>query len=162
MVFAHSALREAPMSRAVLLSALVAVTPALPEGCAKLLPKKSEAAPAPSLSASAVASVAPVATATTAAPATTITAPPIWAPPDTGAPPSPPPVPSESPDLAKARALDEAGEYKKLRALLEKKVKAGKADQEEAGLLLGACVELGDNACVALTRAKYPGAEPPN
>lgn len=128
------------MARVAVLLAALAVAPALPEGCRQALGKKAEPAPT-----AAPVVVVPPASATT---------PPIWAPPDTSPPPdagSPP-----NPDLAKARALAQSGDNKKLKALLEKKVRAGKATREEAFLLVGACGALKDKACVDAAKAKYP------
>ncbi|MCW5837142.1 MAG: hypothetical protein KIS78_32405, partial [Labilithrix sp.] len=108
--------------------------------------------PVPPPVATAAASATPPATAT--APAGT--APPIWTPPDTN--PLPPPEPAEpaNADVAKARELAEAGEHKKVRTLLEKKVKAGKGSDEEASLLMDACVALRDKACIESVKAKHP------
>lgn len=91
-------------------------------------------------------------------PPSTATAPPIWAAPE--APPSPGPiaVSAASGDLLKARQLAQAGEHKKVRGLLEKRVRAGTASRDEAMLVLEACVALRDKTCVQSTRAKYPDA----
>jgi hypothetical protein len=121
----------------------------MPEACAKLLAKKAPATepepqpePAP-------------------APVTSATAPPIWAPPDnpTGTTPgaivpsaSPPPA---SPELVKARAAAAAREWKKVRALLEKRVRAGRCAPEESQLVFRACTALKDKACVDAVRAKH-------
>lgn len=135
----------------------MALAPTLPEGCAKALRKSkvpaasASAEPSPPPSATTVASVPPTATATALG-----TAPPIWAPPEPSPPPSPEPTESTSPDLAKAKELAEAGEHKKVRALLEKRVKAGKGSDEEASLLLDACVALRDKACIESVKAKHP------
>lgn len=143
------------MTRAAFLVAVMALAPTLPEGCAKALGKnKAPAAsastePVPPPVATAAASATPPATAT--APAGT--APPIWTPPDTN--PLPPPEPANA-DVAKARELAEAGEHKKVRTLLEKKVKAGKGSDEEASLLMDACVALRDKACIESVKAKHP------
>jgi hypothetical protein len=61
-----------------------------------------------------------------------------------------------SPELAKARLLAQAGEHKKVRALLEKKVKAGKGSREEAALLMESCTALRDKACIDIVKAKHP------
>jgi hypothetical protein len=136
------------MSRAVVLAALVAISPM--DACTKVL-KRGEAAPP------------------TAAPEpppppviTSATAPPIWTAPDPGGP-LPAPAASAAaavgPDLAKARALASAGEHKKVRSLLEKKVKSGRASEEEAAVLLESCTVLKDKACVELVRTKHPELE---
>lgn len=147
------------MARAALLAALIALAPTLPEGCAKLLGKGSNAAP----KASADPQPQPVAVTSGTPPAQpTVTAPPVWAPPDTGGPPpTPAPAAAVPPDLAKARALSEAGDHKKVRALLEKKVKTGKASHEEASILMEACLILRDKACVDAIKAKHPDVEGP-
>ncbi|MBX3198815.1 MAG: hypothetical protein KF894_11815 [Labilithrix sp.] len=145
------------MTRAAFLVAVMALAPTLPEGCAKALGKNkapaasASAEPTPPPTATAVASVTATATATALG-----TAPPIWAPPEPSPPPSPEPTESTSPDLAKAKELAEAGEHKKVRALLEKRVKAGKGSDEEASLLLDACVALRDKACIESVKAKHP------
>jgi len=91
-----------------------------------------------------------------------VTAPPVWAAPDPGGPPpTPASVASVNPDLAKARTLLEAGDHKKVRALLEKKVKSGKASHEEANTLMEACLILRDKACVEAIKAKHPDVEGP-
>ncbi len=162
------------MTRAVFLAAVLAFAPSLPEGCAKALGKGK--APQTSASADASTSSAPVATATATAAATgtatasapaiatavaTPTAPPVWAPPDTGGPlpTPPPPAPSVSPDAVKARALADSGEHKKVRALLEKKVKAGKGTNDEAAVLMESCIALRDKACIDAVKAKHPAVE---
>lgn len=103
----------------------------------------------------------PTATATATAVATP-TAPPVWAPPDTGGPlpTPPPPAPSSaSPDAVKARALADAGEHKKVRTLLEKKVKAGKGTDDEAAVLMQSCIALRDKACIDAVKARHPAVE---
>ncbi|MBN9161479.1 MAG: hypothetical protein J0I07_10980, partial [Myxococcales bacterium] len=126
----------------------------------------------PAASADASTPSVPVATATATAAATgtatatatavaTPTAPPVWAPPDTGGPlpTPPPPAPSVSPDAVKARALADAGEHKKVRTLLEKKVKAGKGTDDEATVLMESCIALRDKACIDTVKAKHPAVE---
>jgi hypothetical protein len=117
---------------------MVALSSALPEGCGR---RFGASKPQPATS------VEPL-----PLPLTSATTPPVWAPPDTGGLPAPPP----NADLAKARALAQAGDSKKVRALLEKKVKAGKGSKEEAALLLQACIALRDKACVDAVKAKHP------
>lgn len=87
-------------------------------------------------------------------PLVSATAPPVWAPPE--APVEPSAAPSSSPDLAKARSLAEAGEHKKVRALLDKKVRAGKATREEVMVLIESCTALSDKACVKAAKERYP------
>jgi hypothetical protein len=91
------------------------------------------------------------------------TTPPIWAPPQgPGTPPpvasgtTPPPAPTVSPELAKARAAADAKEWKKVKTLLEKKVRGGKGTGEENQLVFRACVQTKDKACVADVKAKHP------
>lgn len=129
------------MARSALVVAVIVLAPGLPDACGRALGKGNE----PSTSAP-----PPVTTPTTSA-----TAPPVWAPPETAAPP-PTAAPPVSPELAKARALAQAGETKKVRALLEKKVKSGKSSREEAALLLEACLALRDKACVEMVKSKHP------
>ncbi len=59
-------------------------------------------------------------------------------------------------EVARARAFAQTGDSKKVRALLEKKVRAGKASKEEAMLLVDACIALRDKACLEAAKAKHP------
>jgi hypothetical protein len=97
-------------------------------------------------------------------PVTSATTPPIWAPPDTGGPlPTPAPPPSATntnPDLVKARQLAATNDHKKIRTLLEKKVRAGKGSSEEAAILMTSCLALKDKACADAVKAKHPELEP--
>lgn len=131
------------MSRAILLAIVVTVTRA--EVCGKTGGDKDAptgtVARGPSL------------------PSAEPTVPPIWAPPETAAPPTP--APPTNPDLAKARAFAQAGEHKKVRGLLEKKLKTGKATSEEAAVLLESCTALRDKACSELVKAKFPDRAAP-
>jgi len=96
-------------------------------------------------------------------PVTSATTPPVWRPPDTTPPlvgsgsSAPAPV---SPELAKARAAEEAKDWKKLKSLLDKRVRAGKASTEEAQMLFDACTALKDKSCVEAVRAKYLDVSP--
>jgi hypothetical protein len=118
---------------------LLAIVLALPKGCG------TNAAPPPPPP--------------EALPVTSATTPPVWTPPDPGGPlPSATPT---SPELVKARQLAQAGDHKRLRAMLEKRVRAGKGTREEAAMLMDACVALRDRACVEAVRARHPDlAEP--
>ena len=95
-------------------------------------------------------------------PVTSATTPPIWAPP--GGPATAPltsgsaapPVPTASAELVKARAATEAKDFKKVKALLEKKVRSGKGTPEENQLVFRACVQLKDKACSDAVKAKHP------
>lgn len=122
-----------------------------PKACTKWKRADPEPAPIP-------------APATPPTPITSATTPPIWHPPDSpaGAAPSstststatsttPPP-----PELVKARAAAEAKDSKKVRALLEKKVRGGKCLPEESQLVHHACVLLKDKACAEAVKAKHP------
>lgn len=103
----------------------------------------------------------PVPTAVTTTPATGATTPPIWHPPDTattavdGAAPGPSST-APSADLLKARAAAEAKDFKKVKTLLEKKVRSGKGTPEENLLVFRACVALKDKACADAVKAKHP------
>jgi hypothetical protein len=135
------------MSRAAVLAALLAISPM--DACTKVLKRGEAARPA--------APEPPPPPVITSA-----TAPPIWTAPDPGGP-LPTPAASAAaavgPDLAKARAFASAGEHKKVRSLLEKKVKSGRASEEEAAVLLESCTVLKDKACVELVRTKHPELE---
>jgi hypothetical protein len=95
-------------------------------------------------------------------PQTTATAPPIWAPPEvpaTGAVSSgsvTPAAPTVSPELLKARTAADAKDFKKVKTLLEKKVRGGKGTPEENQLLFRACVQTKDKACADAVKAKHP------
>jgi hypothetical protein len=89
---------------------------------------------------------------------TSATTPPIWHPPE-------PPVTSDAataatppanPELAKAKAAAEAKDFKKVKALLDKRVRGGKGTTEEAQLLLQACAQLKDRACVEAVKKSHP------
>jgi hypothetical protein len=137
------------MARAAFLVGIIAFGPAIPESCGRLSGKGAQ----PSATTTAQPPAPP------SLPVTSSTTPPVWAPPDPGGPlPSALPV---SPDLAKARAFAQAGDSKKVRALLEKKVKGGKGSREEATLLLDACAALRDKACVEAVKAKHPEVAAP-
>jgi hypothetical protein len=92
-------------------------------------------------------------------PVTSATTPPIWAPP-TG----PTPVgtttttatPPASAELVKARAAADARDFKKVKSLLDKKVRGGRCAPEESQLLFRACTQLKDKACVDAVKAKHP------
>lgn len=93
-------------------------------------------------------------------PITSATTPPIWHPPDptggvtpaTTASAAPPP----SAELVKARAAAEAKDFKKVKSLLEKKVRGGRCAPEEAQLVFRACAALKDKACTEAVKAKHP------
>jgi len=91
---------------------------------------------------------------------TSATTPPIWHPPEAPATAasgagSGSAAPS-NPDLAKAKAAAEAKDFKKVRSLLEKKVKGGKGTGEEAALLGSACLQLKDKSCLEAVRKSHP------
>lgn len=118
---------------------------ALPEQCAKLLgqqgPPPTQPEPPPPT-----------------VPVTSATTPPIWVPPDPngGVQPIPTAAPPPNPDLAKAKGFAAAGEHKKVRTLLEKKLKAGQVSTEEAQVLAASCAALKDKKCLDLVKAKHP------
>ena len=92
-------------------------------------------------------------------PITSATTPPIWHPPDpTGGAPatSASAAPPPSAELVKARAAAEAKDFKKVKSLLEKKVRGGRCAPEEAQLVFRACVALKDKACSEAVKAKRP------
>jgi hypothetical protein len=132
------------MSRAALLAFVMVM---MPEACAKMLGRSDAPRSAPE-------------PAPPPLPVTSATTPPIWTPP---APEVPQPTPAApvSPELAKARVFAQAGDHKKVRALLEKKLKAGKANREEAALLMEACSALRDRACTEAVKAKHPEVDSP-
>ena len=119
----------------------------LPEACAKLTGKKPqpvEVDPPPP----------------PPPPPPSATTPPIYHPPETtsttptGATSAPPPGPS--PELVKARLAADGKDFKKVKALLEKKVRGGKCTPEETQLVFRACVALKDKACSDAVKAKHP------
>ena len=128
------------MSRIAVLAAALAL---LPPACAKLTgkappPVESEAPPPP--------------------PITSATTPPAWRPPEPVTFASMAPTAKDPPvsaDLVKARAAAEARDFKKVRALLEKKVRAGKCAPEESQLVFRACTALKDKPCIAEVKAKH-------
>jgi hypothetical protein len=92
-------------------------------------------------------------------PITSATTPPIWAPPTSATPvdsSSSGGVPSASPELVKARQANDAKDFKKVRSILDKKVRGGKCAPEESQLLFHACAQLKDKACTEAVRAKHP------
>jgi hypothetical protein len=138
------------MTRALVFAAM---TLALPPACEKLMVKKGGAEPAPT------GEPPPVTT-----PVTSATTPPVWVPPvatpppvDTTQPTTTAAAPAQSPEFAKAREAAEGKDWKKVRTLLEKRVKGGKATPEEAQLLFEACAAIKDKACISAVTAKYPG-----
>ena len=84
----------------------------------------------------------------------------MWAPPvEPG--PAPTTAPAVSPELARARQLAQGAEHRKVRALLEKKLRAGKANREEASILMDACGALRDKACIEAVKVKHPEVDLP-
>jgi hypothetical protein len=93
-------------------------------------------------------------------PVTSATTPPVFT-----ADPGPPPSTSTSAmppstDLAKARAAADAKDWKKVKGILEKKARAGKASADEAQLAFDACTATKDKSCVDAVKAKYPMLSP--
>jgi hypothetical protein len=92
-------------------------------------------------------------------PVTSATTPPIWAPPTATTPAattSTTSAPAPSPELVKARAASDAKDFKKVKSLLDKKVRGGKCAPEESQLLFRACAQLKDKACTDAVKAKHP------
>ncbi len=88
-------------------------------------------------------------------PVTSATTPPVWTPPDTTPDEtSSSAAPAKDPDFVKAKEAAAKGDHKKVRALLDKKVKSGKATNEEVELLLEACTALKDKACIDVAKSK--------
>ncbi len=131
------------MARAATLLTVIALAQGLPDSCARALGRRTDVDP----------SAQPPMAGAPALPVASATAPPVWAPPDTSPPATATPP---NPDLARARAFAQTGDSKKVRALLEKKVRAGKASKEEAMLLVDACIALRDKACLEAAKAKHP------
>jgi hypothetical protein len=124
---------------------LIALVGLMPQECSKILGKPP---PAPT-------QTDPPPFVPSAAP----TPPPTFVQPDQGGPlpgPAPLPGPVQNPDLAKARAAVDAKDYKKVKQILAPKVKAGKASKEESQILLDACGNLKDKACVDMVRKAQP------
>lgn len=88
---------------------------------------------------------------TTVAPSST--RPPIWAPVDTAPPPKVEPT-----DLSRAQSALLAKDFKKVRTILEAKVKSGRGTPEEIEVLQNACAQLKDKPC--LTMIKKAGFQP--
>lgn len=83
-------------------------------------------------------------------PSATLTAPPRWLPPEATASAPVPSAPAVSPELTKARAAFEAKDYKKVKAILDKRVHGGKASEAEVTLLAQACTVLKDKPCLEM------------
>jgi hypothetical protein len=134
-------------TRAVaVLAVLAAFAPKMPEQCDRMLGKTSAA------TASAEPSPPPP------PPSAPVTAPPIWTPPEL--PASAPRAdggPTE-PSLA-AQVAFAKKDWRKVRSLLDKKHKAGKATVEELQMLYVACDKLKDGACLASLRKAGIAAE---
>ena len=129
------------MARALVFAAVMGL---MPEACAKMLGQSTQPTvqtdpPPPP-------------------PPPSATTPPIFVPPDNGGP-QPTAPPFASTELAKARTAADAKDYKKVRTLLERKVKAGQSNREEAMLLLESCSVLKDKPCVALCKKAHPDLE---
>jgi hypothetical protein len=129
------------VSRLVVMAVMLAV---LPPACAKLFgtapPPADDFPPPPP------------------PPIVSATAPPAWSPPDPGTASSSaggPPPDRPSADLVKARTAADAKDFKKVRALLEKKVRGGKCAPEESQLVFHACTALKDKVCADAVKAKH-------
>lgn len=128
---------------------LAALAPKMPEQCNKVLKK------APATTASAEPAPPPP------PPPSTATAPPIWTPPE-GATPAAATVdagaavPSSSNEYALARAAADKKDWKKVKSLLDKRVKSGRATSEEIELLHDACEKSRDKACLESLKKLAP------
>jgi hypothetical protein len=56
----------------------------------------------------------------------------------------------------KARAAADGKDWKRVRALLEKRARGGRGTPEEAQLVVAACAQAKDRACVDAVKARYP------
>ena len=131
------------MSRVAVLGVLLSL---LPPACAKLMgqappPPTSDVAPPP-------------------VPITSATTPPAWNQPEPTPQASGAASPSASAaqlgaDLVRARAAADAKDFKRVRLLLEKKVRSGKCAPEESQLVFRACTVLKDRVCTAEVKAKH-------
>jgi hypothetical protein len=120
----------------------------MPEGCAKLLGKHPPPQPEPL--------PPPTSVATTAS--GTTTAPPIWHPPESNVPP---PVSSGGSEYLKVKAAAESKNFKKVKELLDKKAKDGKANDDEVRWLHEACTALKDKKCLSMLHNTYDhGTDP--
>lgn len=138
---------------------LAALTLSAPGGCSALLdraragarPKDSATAPA--------ATGTTVAAKSSAAPVRT--APPVWMPPGPPVDLPPPTDPNAekplSAEMKKALEAFEAGEHKKVKTLLEKRVRGGKGTVDEAKLLAASCTSLKDKPCTEAANAAASG-----
>ena len=136
-------------------TALVVAAALLPNGCAGIIAKamgKGGDAPASSATSTSATAAKPAAS---SAEAPTATTPPVWTPPAPPAPKASPKDEEESEDLEKARGLMKGHDYKKVRALLEKKAHAHDASTEEAKVLIEACTALKDKRCVKDVKTRY-------
>ena len=128
-------------TRAVaVVAVLAAIAPKMPEQCDRMLGKTSAATasaePAPSPSPP-----------PPPPPSTTVTAPPIWTPPEPAATTTKPDAGPPEPSVA-AQAAFAKKDWKKVRSLLDKKRKSGRATSEELEMLYEACDQLKDKPCL--------------
>ena len=132
--------------------AAMAIVLALPDPCHALRGEVRKDAPA----------AEPVTSGAVAAP----TAPPVWVPPETAPPVLASPLEVDagrapmSVEGKRALAAFERGEHKKVRTLLEKRARAGKATTDEARLVSLSCAALSDKACVLALRPFVPQDAP--
>lgn len=122
--------------------AFVAVMGLLPPSCAKMLghsPDPPQTDPPPII------------------PSSQPTTPPTFAQPD---PPGPSatsaPPPGQSPEYVKAKEAAEKKDYKKVKAILGPRIKTQRVSVEEAQLLMDACANLKDKACMESVRKAHP------
>lgn len=123
--------------------AFVAVLGLLPPACAKILGQSPDGPPP---------DPPPV------LPSGTVTTPPTFRQPDPPdlPPPTSAPPPGQSPEYVKAKDASDKKEWKKVKAILEKKVKTSKTTNEEAQLLMDACVNLKDKPCAEAVHKAHP------
>ncbi len=133
---------------------LAALAPKMPEQCNKVLHKS------PATTASAEPAPPPP-----PPPPSTATAPPIWTPPEAATPAVATTASGaatgagSSSEYALAHAAAEKKDWKKVKSLLDKKVKSGRGSPEELELLHEACEKTRDKACLESLKKLYPADE---
>lgn len=138
---------------------LASLAPPLPEGCNKLLGRsaastESTSASSASATAPSTAAASATSTATSTNDPSAPTAPPIWTPPEPSTGAAPPPSPNEV-LLGQARAAAGKKEWKKVKTLLDKRMKSGEATREEVELMQTACEKTRDKGCLETLRKAY-------
>lgn len=113
-----------------------------PEGCAKLGRRTPTGNAAP--------------TETAPAPPTSAPAPPIWTPPEQPPAATTPYEPPPNIELVLAQEAARKREYKKARAILEKKQKSQALDAAELELLITTCIATKDRKCIDALVGAHP------